>query len=133
MKVNKFPTKCNICGGTVIYTTNDKIYHGKSYGSGYCYLCTCCGAYVGTHKPRPREALGLLADKQMRLGKMYCHKLFDKKWKNKRGGKFLREKAYKELAEKLSIPFKECHFGYFDIKMLRKSYKILLNKGEINK
>ena len=66
--IDKYPTVCNLCGGKVIYTSNARIY-GKEYGSGKCYLCTNCGAYVGTHKPRPREALGLLADAKMRTGK----------------------------------------------------------------
>ena len=54
------PTECNICGGEVEYIPNKQIY-GKSYGSGFCYHCTNCGAYVGTHKPRPKDALGILA------------------------------------------------------------------------
>lgn len=70
------PKICNICGGKVIYVTNDRIY-GKKYGSGYCYLCQNCGAYVGTHKPRPKEALGLLANRFMRETKMKCHEIFD--------------------------------------------------------
>ena len=66
--INTHPTHCNICGGPVTYCSNARIY-GREYGSGYCYLCEQCGAYVGTHKPRPREALGLLADEPMRTGK----------------------------------------------------------------
>ena len=72
--INTHPTKCNICGGRVIYTSNSRIY-GREYGSGYCYLCQSCGAYVGTHKPRPREAFGILADERMRNGKR-CAILF---------------------------------------------------------
>ena len=71
-KIDLHPKKCNICGGLVIYTNNNLIY-GKSYGSGKCYLCTQCGSYVGTHEPRPTEALGLLADSQMRTLKKKCH------------------------------------------------------------
>lgn len=69
IKSIKYPKICNICGGKVIYCSNAEIY-GVEYGSGKCYLCTKCGAYVGTHKPRPKEALGLLADEQMRKGKI---------------------------------------------------------------
>ena len=43
--VDTHPTTCNLCGGQVIYTSNERVY-GRKYGSGYCYLCTCCGAYV---------------------------------------------------------------------------------------
>lgn len=123
-----YPTKCNICGGKVIYMSNAKIY-GKEYGSGKCYFCTKCGAYVGTHKPRPKEALGILANAEMREMKMKCHELFDQKWKNEQTFKkrcSARKKAYRELSGKLNIPIEECHFGYFDMEMLNKSYSILL-------
>ena len=78
--INTNPTRCNICGGPVTYGSNARVY-GREYGSGYCYLCERCGAYVGTHKPRPREALGLLADEPMRTGKKMCHAIFDSFWK----------------------------------------------------
>lgn len=123
------PTKCNICGEeTVIYTSN-KVIYGKEYGSGKCYYCTNCGAYVGTHKPRPEEALGLLATKEMRDMKMQCHDLFDAMWRNienKKEQHKARNKAYKRLARELNIPVEECHFGWFDMNMLTKAYDILL-------
>lgn len=49
------PKICNICNGKVIFTSNSLIY-GREYGSGKMYYCTECGAYVGTHIPRPEEA-----------------------------------------------------------------------------
>lgn len=51
--------KCNLCGGEVEYVSNEVVY-GKRYGSGFCYRCKSCGAYVGTHEPRSLE---ILADK----------------------------------------------------------------------
>lgn len=128
-EVNLHPQKCNICGGTVIYTSNDKIY-GKRYGSGYCYLCVHCGAYVGTHIPKPKTALGLLANEPMRKGKMHCHKIFDSFWKGKKNSKIIREKLYSKLASELDIDVKYSHFGYFDLDMLRKAYRILLKWKE---
>ena len=125
--VNLQPTECNICGGMVIYTSNSKIY-GREYGSGKMYYCTQCGAYVGTHKPRPKEALGILGNKEMRDMKMKCHSLFDKKWQGEPTSKkrhIARINAYKWLAEKLGISIEECHFGYFDMDMLTKAYEIL--------
>lgn len=95
--IDKYPTTCNLCGGKVIYTSNAQIY-GKEYGSGKCYLCTSCGAYVGTHKPRPREALGLLADARMRAGKQMCHAIFDSKWKGKPKAHKKRQDLYRWLA-----------------------------------
>lgn len=108
-----------------MFTSNADIYHGKTYGSGKCYLCTQCGAYVGTHFPRPREALGLLANERMRKGKMVCHAIFDSKWKGCRKAHKRRDGMYKWLAGKLGISHDECHFGWFDIDMLIKSYIIL--------
>lgn len=123
--IDKYPTTCNLCGGKVIYTSNAQIY-GKEYGSGKCYLCTSCGAYVGTHKPRPREALGLLADARMRAGKQMCHAIFDSKWKGKPKAHKKRQDLYRWLAQRMDIPIDDCHFGYFDLTQLRKAYKILL-------
>lgn len=125
--INIHPTICNICGGEVIYTSNSIVY-GKEYGSGKCYYCTRCGAFVGTHKPRPTEALGILSTKEMRQMKMACHNLFDKKWKNEptsRKRHIARSKAYKWLAGQLNISVNDCHFGFFDMDMLQRAYTIL--------
>ena len=118
--INTHPSVCNLCGGKVKFVTNDAVY-GKRYGSGYCYLCTKCGAYVGTHKPRPTEAMGILANKMMRELKVGCHDMFDALWKtqNERRG------CYHKLANRMGIPLSECHFGYFDLNQLIEAYKIL--------
>lgn len=123
--IDLYPTKCNICGGPVIYTSNARIY-GKEYGSGFCYLCRSCGAPVGTHKPRPKEALGLLADGRMRKGKKFCHSLFDPLWQGKPKANKKRTDLYRWLAGEMNLPIEECHFGYFDIHQLRRAYRILL-------
>ena len=124
--IDLHPTTCNLCGGIVIFTSNAAIY-GKEYGSGKCYLCRNCGAYTGTHKPRPSEALGLLADAPMRKGKIVCHDLFDAMWRGKPKAQKKRKDLYWWLSEKMGVPFEECHFGYFDIHQLRKAYKILVD------
>lgn len=121
------PVECNLCGGKVIYTSNAKIY-GREYGSGRMYYCTVCGAYVGTHIPRPREAFGILANQEMRDMKQLCHKLFDEQWIHKKTikeKKHARKQAYRSLAKALNIEESECHFGYFDMEMLHKAYKVL--------
>lgn len=133
------PTICNICGGKVEYIPNYKIY-GKSYGSGWCYHCKDCDAYVGTHKPRPKEALGLLANEEMRNWKQWCHREFDKLWS---GGNVYnkehkiveiikpiisRKQAYSWLAKEMKLSGNECHFGYFNINQLKQAYAIIKNK-----
>lgn len=120
------PTTCNLCNGKVIYISNAKIY-GKKYGSGYCYYCTCCGAYVGTHAPRPKEAMGILANAEMRAWKHKCHDLFDPFWQSK---KIKRHLLYRRLAQELEIPVGDCHFGYFDTEMLQKAYRTMQYWGD---
>ena len=122
--IDLHPTICNLCGGPVVFTSNAAIY-GQKYGSGKCYLCQSCGAYTGTHKPRPTEAMGLLADEPMRKGKMMCHALFDALWRGKPKARKKRQDLYLWLAGKMGVPFEECHFGYFDIHQLRKAYSLL--------
>lgn len=125
--INEYPTTCNLCGGKVIFTDNKEVY-GRSYGSGKCYLCIECKAYVGTHNTGEKDkALGLLANERMRKGKVICHNLFDKQWRYQGRN---RGKCYRELADKLGIDPKDCHFGHFDLEMLRKAYRIL--KEEAN-
>lgn len=124
--VDLHPTKCNICGGKVIYGSNAEIY-GREYGSGKCYRCLTCGAYVGTHKPRPREALGLLADERMRAGKKACHSVFDSKWDGMPKARKKRKDMYLWLSRMMDIPVGECHFGYFNLEQLRKAYRILMS------
>lgn len=120
LKIDLYPKVCNLCGGSVIYVSNALIY-GKPYGSGYCYLCQHCGAYVGTHKPRPKEAFGILANAEMREAKKYCHNKFDALWKTREQRKAL----YSKLAEAMSIPVSQCHFGYFDLEQLGKAAHII--------
>lgn len=118
------PTQCNICGGKVEYIPNKQIY-GKPYGSGFCYHCCDCGAYVGTHRIRPKEAFGILSNDEMRKMKMKCHDIFDKMWNTPQQ----RKKCYAWLAKELNIKVEDCHFGYFDLNMLGKAYRILTMKG----
>lgn len=119
--MNHNPTECNLCGGNVEYVPNLVIY-GKPFGSGFCYRCTQCHAYVGTYRHRPKMAMGILANKQMRKAKMVCHRLFDTKWRNQKQ----RTACYRRLASELGIKVSECHFGYFDLATMRKAYALIL-------
>ena len=133
------PTLCNICNGEVEYIQNSKIY-GKSYGSGWCYHCKNCGAYVGTNKNKPDEALGILANEDMRKWKQYCHRKFDVLWKGREEfchlgktypkiePKMSRGKAYAWLSKVLDIPPEDCHFGHFTLNQLKRAYAILKNE-----
>jgi hypothetical protein len=80
-----------------------------------------CKAYVGTHKHRPLQALGILANDEMRVLRRKCHDIFDKTWSNAEE----RKARYAELADKMGISVDVCHFGYFNKKLLEKALKIL--------
>lgn len=121
MPINLKPTKCNICGGDVILTSNSVIY-GKEFGNGKIYYCTSCEAYVGTHKYRDDEAMGILANKETRELRLHCHKIFDEMWTTKKE----RSNLYKKLADKLKINLEDCHFGYMDYNMLNEAWFILM-------
>ncbi len=128
--IDLHPTKCNLCGGKVIFTSNAKIY-GKEYGSGKCYLCTSCGAHVGTHEPHPDVAYGLLSNSAMCKAKKKLHGVFDPYWKDAPKPKKTRTALYRWLSERMEIPIEECHFGFFDLEQLNRAYKILLSvKGK---
>jgi len=127
-KINEYPTVCNLCGGKVIYTSNTLVYgNKKKYGSGYMYYCENCHAYVGTHRPYPKKALGILANEQMRVLKMQCHSLFDRRWRTQKQ----RCEQYSWLAGKMGIPVSCCHFGWFDIPHLIQAYNILAENTKI--
>ena len=127
MKINfqpyPIPTCCPYCPGTVILTSNDYIY-GRLYerhGNSNIYVCTGCKASVGTHYDG-RTPLGRMANAELKALKMTAHTLFDPMWKS---GRMKRKQAYNDLAKKLGIPVRECHFGWFDKPMLLKAIQIL--------
>ena len=119
------PTVCNLCGGKVSLIDNSLIY-GKSFGSGKCYRCDNCGAYVGTHKPWPDIALGILSNDSMRNGRKYCHAVFDALWQNETKNRAQKRQAlYDWLTEQMGLPRNMGHFGYFNLQQLQQAYQIL--------
>lgn len=128
--INLQPTTCNLCDGMVVLTTNAIIY-GKECGSGKMYFCTECKAFVDTQKKRPTMAMGILANKEMRVMKHNCYEVFDRRWKSEatlEDRKAKRKLAYKKLAEKLNIPVEYCHFSYFNMSLLKEAYGILTHR-----
>lgn len=115
----KRPTICNLCGGRVIKTTNDRIY-GKIYGNGKCYLCLYCGAYVGCHDNG--NALGVLTTEREKSFKILAHNHFDFVWKHKI---ISRGNEYSALAKIIGIPKKFCHFGYFNEDLLQAALLVM--------
>lgn len=125
IKFDIYPTTCHICGGKVEYKKMVDVGI-KPFQSGYCYICLKCRAYVGTHKNRPKEALGILAHNTTRQLRIICHEEFDKHWMTTAG----KNRAYFALSKALGIKKEDCHFGYMDNKMLIKSMEIMEKWGD---
>lgn len=117
---NTRPTKCNICNGKVEFGFM-KDYGIKPYQSGRCYICTVCGAYVGTHRGNPKEALGILSDAKTRALRVRCHEEFEKHYSTFQG----KSRLYFILSRELGIKKEYCHFGYMDYEELTRALDVM--------
>ena len=120
----KTKTMCPYCGaeskkvtGEAIYPHRPDLYH-KTF-----YQCAPCDAYVGCH-PGTVNALGRLANAELRKAKSAAHKAFDDIWRNKH---MSRSQAYNWLAASLGIEKKDCHIGMFDVDMCMRVVDISEN------
>lgn len=108
---------CPYCDAPTVYVDSKEIYRGRSYGM--MYLCRTCRAYVGVHKGS-NQALGRLANEELRKMKNNAHEVFDQLWKGYMGKhppRFRRNEAYDWLAKELGIPRELCHIGMFNCRM----------------
>lgn len=110
---------CPYCWGWSVCADSAEIYNGKSYG--WIWLCRPCRAYVGCHKGT-KEALGRLADKQLREKKMAFHAAFDPLWRN---GRFNRAWLYGWLAKEMGMSRDRCHGGMFSTEQCDKAIETL--------
>ena len=117
MKYDPKPTKCNLCGGKVIYNQASK----EKSVSGFVYYCTECHAWVGTYPHDKEIAYGPLANFETRKMRAEIHDWFDKLWKNHNE----RQAMYQKLANELGIPVDECHFGQLSDDDLQRAYTIV--------
>jgi hypothetical protein len=112
---------CPYCGRKTVYVDSIEVYKKKSFGM--IYLCRPCQAWVGVHKGT-NNALGRIANSELREAKKEAHFYFDKLWaaKIKTGltKGHARGKAYKWLASQLGISGAETHIGWFDVEMCKK-------------
>lgn len=122
------PTICRYCGSPVVYTSNAEIY-GKEYGTGKCYLCRNCRAFVGVH-PGTNKPLGTLANEELRRYRQATHYWFDQIWK-KPLRLTTRYKAYAWLSEQLGISKEKTHIGMFEkeecVKTIKLSQELIEN------
>lgn len=105
---------CPYCKQNSEYIDSIEVY-GVSYGM--IYICRPCNAWCGTHKSRPLEALGRLANSELRELKKQAHSYFDPLWKE---GHFKRGQLYNLLSLHLGIPSEYTHIGMASVDTCNK-------------
>lgn len=112
---------CNYCKATAALVTGATIYpHRPDLHEKFFYLCPPCSAYVGCH-PGTTNALGRLANEELRIAKTRAHAAFDPIWKSRQ---MKRGSAYKWLAGELGIHPNDCHIGMFSIETCNQVIEI---------
>lgn len=104
-------------------------YPTRNYGP--MWTCVACRAWVGCH-PGTENALGRLADAELRAAKQAAHAAFDPLWLRKmmREGcskSQARRAGYRWLAVQLGIPFKQCHIGYMSLDECARVVEVCTN------
>lgn len=109
---------CPYCGAPTQLVDDSEIY-GRSFGT-KCYICKPCGAWVGCHKGS-EQALGRIANRELRALKHQAHLAFDPLWKE---GHMSRTTAYGILSRALKLPIEHTHIGMFDESLCRRVISI---------
>ena len=105
--------KCDYCGKDAALVSGKEMYpHRPDLYSLQFWSCSPCQAWVGCHKRSNAVPLGRLANSELRKAKSAAHAAFDPIWTS---GRKSRRGAYEWLSKRLSIPFKDCHIGMFDV------------------
>lgn len=103
---------------------------GYPYQSDYgpVWICVPCGAWVGCH-PGTVNALGGLANAELRQWKQKAHAAFDPLWKRKMvrdrcSKSHARKAGYRWLAQQLGIPPDRAHIGEMDVEECRRTVQV---------
>lgn len=94
----------------------------------YIRVCNPCNASVSCH-PGTKNAMGRLANADLRRLRVTAHIYFDALWKFKMGRLYYtkyeaRNEAYVWLAEQLGIDPENCHIAYFGKTLTSRTIKL---------
>jgi hypothetical protein len=94
----------------------------RSYGP--IWTCVPCQSWVGCH-PGTENALGRLANAELRAAKQEAHAAFDPLWKRKMVRDQVpqgraRRAGYRWLSEQMGIAYRDTHIGEFDVNQCRR-------------
>jgi len=116
------PVQCDYCGEDAELVKSSKVYGpGRNYG--WMWVCWKCKAWVGCHDGT-KNALGRLADSELRQAKMAAHAAFDPLWRDHPdppwGRPGHRKSAYTWLADQLNLSPRHCHIGQMGVAMCQR-------------
>ena len=114
--------ECDYCGKSAKLVKSSEVYGpGRDYG--WMWLCRPCQAWVGCH-PGTKNALGRVADAELRQAKMAAHAAFDPLWRDHPdppwGRPGHRKSAYTWLADQLNLSPRHCHIGMMNAGTCRR-------------
>ncbi|EBB3816506.1 hypothetical protein RPT62_001383 [Salmonella enterica] len=129
-KIKRRPTSkviCSYCFNDALLRKGELIpdFIGNFHFQNYYWICFNCNAWVGCHK-NTKIPYGRLANKNLRSLRRELHNIFDTIWES---GSLTRSGAYSWLADKLSIPIRECHIGLFNESICIQAISILKKHG----
>lgn len=121
---------CIYCGHRTYMTSFRYIKYGRNKkrqkgDNRIIYRCPKCLNYVNTHY-KTKKAMGFPGNKELRIWRIYVHKVFDELWHKKI--KKSREKAYIWLARMLNIDINDCHISMFNIEQCKSAIDICIKE-----
>lgn len=125
------PTKektCRYCSNPAHLTRPGEAGYPYRADYGPVWMCVPCDAWVGCHKGTT-NALGGLANAELREWKQKAHAAFDPLWQAKIrrdqcSKSHARRAGYKWLSEQLGIAFKKTHIGYMSVDECKRVVEI---------
>ena len=106
----QYNLRCPYCSSSVIYRSADGIYK-ENKDDTMLYVCSKypeCDSYVRVHKGT-RIPMGELANRELRCLRREAHHYFNQLYLT---GMMTRDEAYRWLADQISAPMSEAHFGH---------------------
>jgi len=114
--------KCEDCGSRMVLR---KSQHGYFYG---CTTFPECSGTHGCHQ-NSGKPLGKPANAETRALRVKAHGAFDKLWIF--NGRWRRNEAYAWLADRMTIPYDQCHIGSFNSQQCRQVIIVCEKAGDL--
>lgn len=119
---------CDYCLRPAVLIRAGEPHYPYRRDYGPVWACPPCDAWCGCHEGT-ENALGRLANAELRQAKIDAHAAFDPLWKAKmdrdRCSKSQARKAgYRWLADQLGISWRKCHIGEMDVLQCRRVVEI---------